>query len=464
MFRSLSFIVSTLLTLSTFTYAMPRMLFPDAPVVDNIDQCRGNGWENDVLTRFTGIFFGDFYTGNAKSISGSLAVQGSFHAPNYVINANHGADCSNLNSFNSYGLVVGSLVDTFNTRVHGSAYIAGGGNIEEILQLDDGCIVTGQQGTGFFNFTTVNELLIDSNRRFADFQPTLILDESGGLLTLSGSELLNYEVVTFHSCNGFTCSQYFSLESDASAILFGDTFWNGVLETEINPDKTYILNIPVLNGDIVILDGFNTIRGFNPCKIILNLYPVDENGRYLSTGEFTLLRRTAYQLSGFILAPRGHIVDGSVGSFSGSIIGLDYTWENINVGVDIQDYHSSGGMCDQYMGCIPTHQDSTPLTPIRALNPNTTTVARTATWSTTYLSHDMNTNPVLTYNAMATNTNRHNTPSSPTHVISRKKGRKDSDKYLKKHAGHRHGPNDECYEDSDDEDNDDDDDEEEDDD
>ena len=41
------------------------------------------------LTRFTGIFFGDFYTGGGTDILGGLAVQGNMHAPNYVVNANH---------------------------------------------------------------------------------------------------------------------------------------------------------------------------------------------------------------------------------------------------------------------------------------------------------------------------------------------------------------------------------------
>jgi len=41
------------------------------------------------LTRFTGIFFGDFYTGGDKDILGALAVEGNLHAPNYAVNVDH---------------------------------------------------------------------------------------------------------------------------------------------------------------------------------------------------------------------------------------------------------------------------------------------------------------------------------------------------------------------------------------
>ncbi|KAF1807746.1 hypothetical protein FB192DRAFT_1454682 [Mucor lusitanicus] len=390
MVRSLSLAVAALLVSSSFAAQVSIVqrfggyLFPRAVETD-LDDCREtNGYENDILTRFTGIFFGDFYTGGGTDILGGLAVQGNMHAPNYVVNANHGADCSDPDSFNSYGLVVGGIVDTFNTHVHGNAFLNSGGTIEEVLELDVGCFVTDQLGTGNFDFDVVRQMSIKSNQDFASLQPTIVLEPDGSLTELREGQLANYEIITFHSCNGIPCSAYPDIESDPSAILFGQGNWNGIQGSEIDPDKTYVLNIPVRNGDTIEIDGNNPTLGFNPCKLIYNFYPVDENNNYVPDGEFTLIRRTANQFGGFTLAPRGHIVDGSVGNFSGNLIGLDYTWENLNAGVEIHDYTAAGGDCDQYLGCVPVHVTSDPPTvSIPSTITSTRTRTRTRTWSST---------------------------------------------------------------------------------
>lgn len=48
--------------------------------------------------------------------------------------------------------------------------------------------------------------------------------------------------------------------------------------------------------------------GFNPCKVVLNFYPVKKDlGTYSPTGAFTILRENSGQLGGLTLAPRGNI-------------------------------------------------------------------------------------------------------------------------------------------------------------
>ncbi|KAI8643158.1 hypothetical protein BD408DRAFT_415365 [Parasitella parasitica] len=353
--RILSSILTVFFISSSFVQAQ-RGLFPRA-VSSSIEICFGNDWQFDVTTRFTGIFFGDFYTGDGTDILGGLAVEGNFHAPDYVVNANHGANCSAVDSLNSYGLVVGGITTTTNTQVHGSAYLSMGGTVNEVKELEGGCIVTDELGTGIFDFKQVKEMAIVSNADFAHFTPTAILNPDGTITYTRGDELTLYEIFGFHSCAGQICSQYTSLESDPSAIFFGEGNWNGVQGSTIDPLKTYVMNIPVLDGDTIVIDSNNPSLGFNPCKLIYNFYPVDAFGNYLPEGEFTLIRRTANQFGGFTLAPRGHIVDGSVGNFAGNIVGLDYTWENLNAGVEIHDYHAAGGDCDYYEGCIPVHVD-----------------------------------------------------------------------------------------------------------
>ncbi|CEP06988.1 hypothetical protein [Parasitella parasitica] len=401
MTRSLSLAVAALLVSSTLAHTSPFQrfngyLFPRA-IENDLDDCRDtNGYENDVLTRFTGIFFGDFYTGGGTDILGGLAVQGNFHAPNYVVNANHGADCSDPNSLNSYGLVVGGIVETFNTHVHGNAFLNSGGSIEEVIELDIGCFVTNEAGTGIFDFSLVNQMSIASNQDFANLQPTVILDSDGTLTELRDNQLSNYEIITFHSCEGVLCSSYDNLESDPSAILLGQGNWNGIQGSEIDPDKTYVLNIPVTNGATIEIDTNNPTLGFNPCKLIYNFYPVDEAGQYVPDGEFTLIRRTSNQFGGFTLAPRGHIVDGSVGNFSGNLIGLDYTWENLNAGVEIHDYTAAGGECDQYLGCVPVHVTTEPST-VPLPTDTSVTESRTATWSTTESTGNTSETTTVTY-------------------------------------------------------------------
>ncbi|CEP12572.1 hypothetical protein [Parasitella parasitica] len=343
-----------------FSEELPR-LFPRDDDSD-FEQCRSQTkWENDILARFTGIFFGDFNTINSQDILGSLAVKGTFSAPNYVVNANHGANCSDLNSFNSYALVVGGAVSTFNTQIHGSAFINGGGNIDEIKQLEAGCIVSDSLGTGLFDFNAVEMALIGTSQDFANYPPTAILLNDGTLTELRDNELDHYEVITFHTCTQAICSFHSDLESQGDAMLLGSGNWNGVTKSTTDSTKTFVFNVPVMNGATIIVDTNNPSAGLNPCKVIYNFYPVNEYGEYLPYGEFTLLRKTGSQLGGFTLAPRGHIIDGSTGNFAGNIVGLSYLWENANSGVEIHDYKAAGGNCDQYHGCIPVHVTTTPV-------------------------------------------------------------------------------------------------------
>ncbi|CEP11620.1 hypothetical protein [Parasitella parasitica] len=386
MTRPLSIVLSVLLVTSTSLVqaigGRSRMLFL-RDVQEDFNQCRGSGWENDMLTRFTGIFFGDFYTGGSQDILGSLAVEGNMHAPNYIVNANHGSDCTNPNSLNSYGLVVGGTIDTFNTHVHGNAFIAGGGTTEEILELDQGCIVTDQEGTGIFDFALVKNLLQSSSEDFANYPATSILESDGSLTELRNGELGYYEILTFNTCGEAACSADPDTESDPNAIFLNIGNWNGVQGSTIDPDKTYVFNIPVKNGATFTMSTNHPSNGFNPCNVIYNVYPVDDNGAFMADGEFTFIRKTSNQLGGFVLAPRGHIVDGSTGNFAGTIVGKDYTWENLNAGVEIHDYASAGGNCDQYLGCIPNHVTTTPSITVTPTTTTTTSKSRTRTWSTT---------------------------------------------------------------------------------
>lgn len=143
---------------------------------------------------------------------------------------------------------MGGRINTFNTHVHGSAYVASGGTTEEVLQLDEGCFVTSEKGTGIFDFALVKDLLQSSSQDFANHPPTVILETDGTITELRDNQIGLYEIFTFHTCSTASCSADRDIESDPSAIFFNTGNWNGVQGSEIDPKKTYVFNVSTDNG------------------------------------------------------------------------------------------------------------------------------------------------------------------------------------------------------------------------
>lgn len=48
-----------------------------------------------------------------------------------------------------------------------------------------------------------------------------------------------------------------------------------------------------------------------------------------------------------------HIRDGTTGAFAGTIVGLDYGWQNATAGVEIHDYNAAADGCSSFEGCFP---------------------------------------------------------------------------------------------------------------
>ncbi|KAL9538625.1 hypothetical protein MBANPS3_010788 [Mucor bainieri] len=341
-------LVSLALAFSGYSNATPRDEFS----ID-FERCRDDKFPtNQVLDRFTGIFFGDFITYDSLASLGPLAVEGDFSAPNYVVNANHGAICSRTRSFPSYALVVGGNVDTQNTMAYGSAYINGTGTLDQIVIEEKGCSVFDNKKTGVFSFPSVKEDLLLANQLLAEHEPTAFLLRTGTLTPFRDRQMDNYEILTFHTCGQTTCSIFPKLESQPDGMFLGQGDWKGP-NSPTNRAKTYVYNIPVANGGSVTLDTTNPSAGLNICKTLFNIYPVDENGQFVPDGEFTLNRKTGGQLEGFINAPLGNIIDGSVGNFAGNVVGKSYTWEKPSDGVELHDMKAGGGSCEAYDGCMP---------------------------------------------------------------------------------------------------------------
>ncbi|KAI9495584.1 hypothetical protein BDB00DRAFT_897254 [Zychaea mexicana] len=322
------------------------------------------GFDKEYVRHFNAVIFGNYDTSSAQEIYGPLGIQGNYGGNDYTVNVRHASTCASLSTSSglidySYGLVVGGVINVVNTKVHGASFLEEGGTTDQVTQLDNGCPkMTGT--TGGVDFDALRTAYRLASRELASFPPNVVLDANDGLTVDTVSEsagTANYNVMTFASCTILsmdnTCNLYPGSMSSPDHMLYGIGNWNGPASSEQFPtDKTFVINVPVNDGDTITLRTNNpTQGGLLACNTIWNFYPVDANGNYDPNGSFTLRRETGGELHGLILAPLGHIKDSSTGSFVGQLIGLDYGWEGGN-GVAVKDYAATG--CgDHFTGCIP---------------------------------------------------------------------------------------------------------------
>lgn len=172
-------------------------------------------------------------------------MKGTFIAPDYVVNGNQGTDCSAKDSVQSYGLVVGGAANTRNTQVHGSIFVGGGGDLTQLKQLENSCIVTGTQGTGLVDFIALEKEAVRLNGIYREHSPTLQLQSDGSLKRLASNDQ-SVEYLTFNSCNDrATCQNIWNGQMSVFDNMFGGVGnWNGI-QGSIKPDAslTYVLNV-----------------------------------------------------------------------------------------------------------------------------------------------------------------------------------------------------------------------------
>lgn len=190
------------------------------------------------------MFFGDFNTFGGQDILGPLAVKGNFRAPNYVVNANRGQDCSSKDSLESYGLVVGGTVNTENTQIHGSIYAGKGGDLTGLVQLENDCVKTGARGTGLVDFDDLEKKAIDYSFSLAAQNPTLVLGNDG-VVTRVDKTKDGIEFITFNSCNPSSlCENIWpGAMSNPNEAIFGQGNWNGIKGNQPDPGITYVFNV-----------------------------------------------------------------------------------------------------------------------------------------------------------------------------------------------------------------------------
>ncbi|KAG2235050.1 hypothetical protein BDF21DRAFT_491986 [Thamnidium elegans] len=322
-----------------------RRLFPRAEPTEGI--CGASS------SRVSGIFFGDFTTGGGYYSKIPLAIQGNINAPGYIVNTGQTVYCSNPNSISAYGLIVGgTLQQSSNMTVYGTALVAGGGDLELIHEESPGCIVSSTLGTGEIDFNQLKNDRISANQAFAEMPPTLVVNQDNTVTRVRAPINGEYEVFQFSTCHENACDNIFPNQmSYAKDILQNPRYFDGFKGFTPDPDMVYVFNMPVRDGDFLVVDTSIPARGIDPCKVIYNPYPVDSNNALKSDGSFQFLRDTNDVMGGYTLAPLGDIVDAYVGGFGGDVVGKSYRWDMNDQGAEFLDYSDAGGNCDVFKAC-----------------------------------------------------------------------------------------------------------------
>lgn len=190
----------------------------------------------------------DFITfiqgGTGQDILGPLAVGGNFHAPNYIVNANHQVNCNadEKTSFDSVGLVIGGDSTTHNTHLRGDDLIAGDGNAEQFDQQLAGCRVITDEGTGHFDFPRSASDALTLSEVLAGLSTNRVLHTNGVVSAVPNSNDDDaFKVFHFDTCRAASCHG-----SDASRrdeIFFAMGNWNGPNGDVPSNDDTVVFNV-----------------------------------------------------------------------------------------------------------------------------------------------------------------------------------------------------------------------------
>ncbi|OBZ81751.1 hypothetical protein A0J61_10200 [Choanephora cucurbitarum] len=387
----------------------------------NGNKCATGSYAYDLFNQFSGVFFGNFESSGKVDVSGGLAVKGDFNGHYASINSGFRAGFS-YSSLESYGLIVGGRCKANSISVGGGSFIKGalsGGvkSLFDFFKLYHG-------STGYYNFQQSQENAFKASLELSLLEPTLKLDAEGKLSSC-GSADHGYHVLHFNTCGKAAFGSH--LLSDAASILLGKGSWNGPVGMNWPSTGTIILNIPVDIGASFTVSTDDIHVGLDASRVIYNFYPANSEGKCHAGGNINLKREGSGFLAGFTLAPRAKIFDASIGAFAGTVIGHDFSCAG---GIGIGSYLQAGGSHSSFKGCIPIHNDHTPV-------PSTTiTVPPSATHTTIVPGdhHSTTTTTVPTRELPKTHT-----PPAATQTTA-----PPTNKHKTKTPGHEHGSDEDC--------------------
>ena len=135
------------------------------------------------------------------------------------------------------------MTDTFDTDVHGSAFLAGGGDSSEIKVQNPPCRVYESEGTALYDFDQVRRASTNVSKRFALATPNLLFQNQGELVSLAdGGNNDRVRIMTFNTCNNGNCPANEAL-SDPTGIFFHNGNFNGPYGDVPTPEQTVVFNV-----------------------------------------------------------------------------------------------------------------------------------------------------------------------------------------------------------------------------
>ncbi|EPB84391.1 hypothetical protein HMPREF1544_08828 [Mucor circinelloides 1006PhL] len=339
---------------------------PAASVEDVCSLLTSLSAEGKMLTKFNGVFFGDFTSGKNGGSQGPLAVAGSFIGQDAIVNQRNQATCASETSdslFGHHGLILKGDSHNSTIRVNGFANVLKKANIVTPLKE---CSV--KETATEFDFEKTRMNALGMSEHMASMLPNWNINNMGVIVNIVAEgvdikqpfNLFSMPVACNHATceakNYFNCARDHACQvpeaalSDVQAMLLGNGTWTGPVEQVFPSNKMIVFNIPVLDGETFDIKTRNPSAGLNACNTIYNFYAVNPQGVYIPSGKFTLKRSSHESLAGMVLAPQAHIIDTFYGSFSGQIIADSY--EAHDSGVQIKDYLFSGNdKCQAFAGC-----------------------------------------------------------------------------------------------------------------
>ncbi|KAI7899793.1 uncharacterized protein BX663DRAFT_519518, partial [Cokeromyces recurvatus] len=316
-----------------------------------------------AMEDMSNIFLEDFEAGNESGTYGSLLVGGSFSskAREFNVNTKGNAKCpSNMNNINTVGLFVQKQLEG-TVDVRGTAFVPENAKV----QVKEEGYKCHRDLSSKFSLE-MNVLKYQANyasRFFAIRNPTIVVGSDGGISFPSDQtwNVNDFElwVYLFSTCNNGDCNIHPGGMSDPSAILEGKSAWNGFGGTfgaqvfDIYPGSTAVFNVPVTVGSTFTLGGSGSIaNGLPSCVSVLNIYPVDSQGRY-TEGEITVKRETDGDLDVVVLAPQATVINGNKGGFGQQVIAKKYVGQGSGFGLKGNNGDSS--TCKTFGACLPVH-------------------------------------------------------------------------------------------------------------
>lgn len=211
------------------------------------------------MTKFNGVFFGDFKSGKNGGSLGPLAIGGSFTGENAFLNQRNELTCAAETDsvFGHHGLILRGAINS-PIKVNGFAHVADPVSNSINVPLRECSVRTAVTD---YDFETTRSNVLGMSRHMAGMFPNWTIDKQGVLVKIMAEdEQLEqpYNVFSLPAfCSLFSCERksYFDCAldrsceipspalSDIDAMILGTGVWTGPVEQAFPKDKMIIFNV-----------------------------------------------------------------------------------------------------------------------------------------------------------------------------------------------------------------------------